>query len=441
MKTQLDVQDAIRMAGVVGAGGAGFPSHVKAGATVDTIIANGAECEPLIHKDYEVMLRHPAEVVRGVRLLMNATGAKRGIIGIKEKNAAAVAAITAALDGKDMSVFLLGDFYPSGDEYTLVYEATGRLIPPQGIPLDVQVVVNNVETLLNIARAARGEPVTEKWVTVAGAVRHPASFRVPIGTPFTELLAAAGGALADAYGIFIGGIMMGSLAFDLDRSVTKTTAGFILLPKTHELITRKSRPAKQMHRIGKSACDQCTFCTELCPRYLLGYDVQPHKVMRSLGFTATGEAYWNQYASLCCACGLCTLYACPEGLFPKEACDKGKADMKEAGLKWDGKREVKVHAMYEGRRTPLSQLMKKLGVLAYHHESAYIENVPPPRTVTIPLAQHIGAPATPVVAAGQRVERGTCIAEIPEGKLGARIHASIGGIVRSIESSIVIEQG
>ena len=243
------------------------------------------------------------------------------------------------------------------------------------------------------------------------------------------------------FGIFVGGIMMGALEFDLNRFVTKTTAGLILLPMEHELIRRKNKPPKAMHKIGKSACDQCSFCTELCPRYLLGYDVQPHKVMRSLGFTKTGEAYWNQFASLCCACGLCTLYACPEGLFPKEACDKGKADMKEAGMKWDGKKEVKPHAMYTGRRTPLNQLMKKLGVLSFNHPSEYSEKLLSPRTVSIPLAQHIGAPAVPVVAAGQRVERGTCIADIPEGKLGARIHASITGIVRSIDTTIVIEQG
>jgi Na+-translocating ferredoxin:NAD+ oxidoreductase RnfC subunit len=441
MKTASHVQDAIRAAGVVGAGGAGFPSHVKAGAAVDTIIANGAECEPLIHKDYEIMTRHAAEVVRGVRLLMQATGASRGIIGIKAKNADAVKAVTDALDGKDMTVHQLGDFYPSGDEYILVYEATGRLIPPQGIPLDVKVVVNNVETLCNIARAEAGEAVTDKWVTVAGAVKHPVSFTAPLGTPFSDLLKAAGGPTAGDYGFFVGGIMMGALEFDLTRVVTKTTAGLIVLPREHELITRKNKPAKAMHRIGKSACDQCSFCTELCPRYLLGYDVQPHKVMRSLGFTKTGEAYWNQFASLCCACGLCTLYSCPEGLFPKEACDKGKADMKAEGLKWDGKKDVKVHGMYEGRRTPLKQLMKKLGVLPYDHPSVFAERAVAPRKVSIPLQQHIGAPAVPVVAAGQRVERGACIADIPEGKLGARIHASITGIVRTIDTSIVIEQG
>ena len=441
MKQSSQIQESIRKAGVVGAGGAGFPAHVKAAAAVDTIIANGAECEPLIHKDFEVMLHNAGEIVKGVRLLMQATGAPRGIIGIKAKNATAVDAVTKALDGKDITVHLLGDFYPSGDEYILVYEATGRLIPPQGIPLDVKVVVNNVETLYNISHAEEGKPVTRKWITVAGAVRKPVTFQAPIGMSFQDVLAVAGGTTAAEFGVFVGGIMMGALEFDMTRVVTKTTAGLIVLPKEHPLIVRKSKPAKSMHRIGKSACDQCTFCTELCPRYLLGYDVQPHKVMRSLGFTTTGEAYWNQYAALCCACGLCTLYACPESLFPKEACDKGKADMKEQGMKWEGRRDVKPHAMYEGRRTPLKGLMKKLGVTAYDHPSAFTSSVPAPRRVSIPLTQHIGAPAGALVKSGQRVEEGECIAEPPEGKMGARIHASIGGIVRSIDTAIVIEQG
>src|SRR6185503_15365405 len=101
---------------------------------------------------------------------------------------------------------------------------------------------------------------------------------------------------------------------------------------------------------GKSACDQCRYCTEYCPRFLLGYAVEPHQVMRSLAFTATGKEYWNQWAALCCACGLCTLYACPEELFPKEACDDSKMEMRRANLKWTGKTEVKPHPMREGRR-------------------------------------------------------------------------------------------
>jgi Na+-translocating ferredoxin:NAD+ oxidoreductase RnfC subunit len=436
----VDIVSKARDAGVVGAGGAGFPAHIKAASHVEYVIANGAECEPLIHKDLELMVRHARDVVRGVRLMMQSTGAPRGIIGVKAKNKVAVDAVSAAIDGSDISIFQLGDFYPSGDEYILVYEATKRLIPPQGIPLNVGVVVNNVETLYNIAAAEHDKPVISKFLTVAGAVKKPGTFQVPIGTSFRDVIALAGGTATSEFGLFVGGLMMGTLEFDLDKPVTKTTAGFVLLPSEHTLVRRKSLPGKVMHRIGKSACDQCSYCTEFCPRYLLGYDIQPHKVMRSLGFTKTGEAYWNQFAALCCACGLCTLYACPESLFPKEACDQGKQEMKAQGIKWSGKTEVKPHAMYEGRRTPLKLLMKRLGVSDYDHPAHFAESNLRPGSVKIPLIQHVGAPALPVVQVGDLVTAGQCIGDIPEGKLASRIHASIDGRVTAVNECIEISR-
>lgn len=436
----MSIVDSLQHAGVVGAGGAGFPAHVKAASKVDTVIANGAECEPLIHKDFELMVHYADRVVHGVKLLMESTGAKSGIIGIKAKNTAAVEAFEKAIDDRRIKIHTLGDFYPSGDEYILVYEATHRLIPPQGIPLNVGVVVNNVETLYNISRAAEDVPVTEKFIGIAGAVKHPVTFVAPIGMSYREAIAIAGGAAVSDFGVFVGGIMMGKLEFDLDLPITKTTAGLIVLPVEHTLVQRKRQPEKHMHRIGKSACDQCSYCTELCPRYILGYDVQPHKVMRSLGFTQTGEAFWNQYASLCCSCGLCTLYACPESLFPKEACDRSKRDMKEQGIQWSGKEEVEVHPMYEGRRTPLKQLVKRLGITEYDHPSAFESRIPVPRKVVIPLGQHAGEPAKATVRIGETVKKGQCVGDIPAGKLGARVHASIDGVVRSVGEAVVISR-
>jgi Na+-translocating ferredoxin:NAD+ oxidoreductase RnfC subunit len=435
----MQLAEKIRQAGVVGAGGGGFPAHIKAGARVECVIANGAECEPLIHKDCELMVHKPGGVISGLRLLMDSTGAKRGIIGIKEKNKAAIEAISGALHSKDITLHLLGDFYPSGDEYILVYESTGRLIPPQGIPLDVGIVVSNVETLYNISLAAEDRPVTEKFITVAGAVKRPATFSVPVGMSFEEAIAAAGGALVKDFGAFVGGIMMGTLEFDMSRPVTKTTAGLIVLPAEHMLVRRKSRSEKSMRWIGKSACDQCSYCTELCPRYTLGYDVQPHRVMRSLSFTSTGADIWNQYASLCCACGLCTLYACPEGLYPKEACDTAKADMRKSKIAWSGRKEVVPHRMYEGRRTPIGLLARRLGIDAYQNEGRLSERQFAPHEVSIPLAQHAGAPAVAVVKTGERVSKGQCVGEIPGGKLGARVHASIAGEVVRVGDAVVIK--
>lgn len=422
----------------MGAGGAGFPAHVKANAQVEYAIANGAECEPLVHKDFELMLHYPQRVVDGVKLLMEATGAQTGIIGVKEKNKSAIAALTAAIDDPRIKLHTLGDFYPSGDEYILVYEATGRLIPPQGLPLDVGIVVNNVETLYNISAAAEGTPVVEKFITVSGAVNNPITFVAPVGLSFRDAIAFAGGASVDSFAVFVSGIMMGKLEFDLDLPITKTCAGLIVLPLDHTLVQRKSLPVERMHSIGKSACDQCSYCTELCPRYTLGYDVQPHKVMRSLSFTATGEDIWNQYAQLCCGCGLCTLYACPEYLFPKEACDKGRHDLKEKGIKWEGPAEVTPHPMYEYRRTPLKQLVQRLGIDEYDRPTPLQKIDCRPARVSIPVSQHIGAPAQPVVSVGQSVSRGQLIAEIPAEQLGARLHSSISGVVRAVDRDIVI---
>src|SRR5262249_30460613 len=169
---ELMLSEKLREHGVVGAGGAGFPTYVKAQSKVEYIIANGAECEPLIHKDAEIMRHFPAEILAGMTSMMDATGAGKGIFGVKTKNAESIEALKGALKDDRIEFCLLGDFYPSGDEYELVYSATGRLIPPAGIPLQVGCVVNNVETLYNVALAERGTPVTEKFLSVCGAVRE-----------------------------------------------------------------------------------------------------------------------------------------------------------------------------------------------------------------------------------------------------------------------------
>ncbi|NNG28050.1 MAG: NADH dehydrogenase subunit [Ignavibacteriaceae bacterium] len=433
----MSLPEKIFDAGVVGAGGAGFPTHVKAKADTDIVLANGAECEPLIHKDYELMLHFPAEIIEGLELLVESTSAKKSFVGIKEKNQEVIDVITPNISSGNVKFTKLGDYYPSGDEYELVYAATGRLIPPAGIPPDVGCVVNNVETLYNIAKAEEEIPVTEKFFCLAGAVKSPSSFFVPVGTSFKDVLKFAGGTTVEGFGLFVGGVMMGDLTFNLDEVVTKTTAGIIVLPKEHYLITRKNQPEQNWHRIGKSACDQCSYCTEFCPRYLLGYQVEPHQVMRSLSFTKTGSDVWNQMAELCCSCGLCTLYACPEDLYPKEACDKAKVEMKNEGIKFIQQKPVKVHPIKDGRRVPLNQLIQKLKLKDYDFPAPYNDKKIEVNTVKIPLKQHIGDVCQPEVKEGELVSREDLIASVPNGKLGANIHASISGKVEKVTNDYI----
>lgn len=436
----MNLVEQVRRAGVVGAGGGGFPTHVKLAARADTVLANGAECEPLLHKDAAVMEWQAAEMVKGIQLSMEAVGATTGIVGIKAKNTHAVAAVEAACRGTPVRVHLLGDYYPAGDEYDLVYTTTGRLIPPAGIPLNVGVVVCNVETFVNVAAAAGGRPVTHKTLTIAGAVREPVTLTVPLGTSLRECIAAAGGALVPDPVLCIGGMLMGETTGNLDRPVTKTTGGVIVLARDHHVIERKLKPAPIQHAIGKSACDQCRYCTEYCPRFLLGYAVEPHQVMRSLAFTATGAAHWNDWAALCCACGLCTLYACPEELYPKEACDQSKAEMRKASLKWSGPATVKPHPMRDGRRVPIKSLMKKLHILAYDHPAPWqSREVLPPRLV-MQLKQSAGSPSKPRVQPGDRVAAGQLLGDVPENVIGGPIHAPVAAVVTEVTTNHIVLQ-
>ena len=165
------LSEKLRECGVVGAGGAGFPTYVKAQSQVEFLIANGAECEPLIHKDAELMKHFPAEILAGMTSMMDATGAQqRQVRHQDQERRSRSRRCRHSLQNDRIEFVMLGDFYPSGDEYELVYTATGRLIPPAGIPLQVGCVVNNVETLYNVHQAEQGTPVTRKFLSVCGAV-------------------------------------------------------------------------------------------------------------------------------------------------------------------------------------------------------------------------------------------------------------------------------
>ncbi|MBU1150711.1 MAG: 4Fe-4S dicluster domain-containing protein, partial [Proteobacteria bacterium] len=180
------------------------------------------------------------------------------------------------------------------------------------------------------------------------------------------------------------------------------------------------------------------YCTELCPRYLLGYAVEPHQVMRSLAFTATDKSYWNQMAINCCACGLCTLYACPESLFPKEACDASKAEMLSANIKWTGTARTKPHPMHDGRRVPIKMLMQKLDIMKYDAPAPWWDIAVTPRQLILPLKQAAGVPNKPIVKKGDEITVGQPLGEISDKDLGAIIHAPIAGIVAEVTDDLII---
>ena len=433
----LNLYEKIQNAGIVGAGGGGFPTHVKLHNPVETLIANGAECEPLLHKDKALMRHFAPQIADGLRLAETWLSAKNTIIGIKAKNSDEIESLKQnALP--PIKFHLMDDVYPAGDEYILVYEATGKLIPPGGIPLDVGCVVANIETLYNIFLAANDIPVIDKFVTIAGAVKNPCTIKIPIGTSFADCISLAGGANVSDFAILSGGAMMGELVTDTSTPVTKTTAGLIILPRDHQQIKRRMLSQEKLEKVGASACDQCYRCTDLCPRWLLGYQIVPHEVMRSLLFSGPRWEQFSVKALNCIECNICSLYACPEDLDPKNVCTRAKRELFAKGLRLDKSRQVEPHPFRSGRQVPTKLLTRKLGLTPYDSPAPYIEIDFIPDRVRIPLKQHAGSAAVPIVSVNDTVTRGQLIGDIASTNLGARVHASIDGKVVSIDKFITI---
>lgn len=425
----------IEKIGVIGAGGAGFPTHVKLNSHPDTIIMNAAECEPLLHKDMQLLLHYCDEVLKGFETAMKITGARTGIIGIKEKHHKEIELLSSKVSG-NISVVPVEDVYPAGDEITLIYMTTKRLVQPGALPISVGCVVQNVETLYNIGIS---KPVVDKFISVAGAVEEPATVRVPVGATFAEVLSHFDVTASD-YVVRSGGLMMGALENDLNNVVSKRTGALIVLPSDHYCVTMYQRFTTEhdTDRIAKAGCDQCYFCTELCPRYLLGQPVRPETAMRNRMFTREEFPMLDPGSSSCCECNLCTMYACPEGLDPKGATVIEKRLLREQNIIWRGK-PIAVHPMFEYRRVPTKKLMQRLDVLRFKDEGPLRAMDIRAALVRVPLDQHLGSPAEAVVREGQLVKRYDLIGKA-NGKVSSNVHASIDGIIKKVSKDEVVIQ-
>lgn len=359
--------EQIAAAGVVGAGGGGFPTWKKLSSKADTVILNAAECEPLLHKDKELLRYDTDGVLAGLWTAMQLTGATRGIIGIKAKYIYLVESVP-----RNIAATPLDDIYPAGDEQVLTYLTTGRVIPPGSLPLAVGVVVLNVETAWNLGKISRTDDpkkqaITHKFLTVAGAVQRPCTLCVPIGTPLSVCVDAAGGVTIPDPHYVVGGAMMGVLEPNTSAPVTKTTSGVIVLPEQSMIVQRKKWDWNRTVRVGKAACDQCSFCTELCPRNLLGHPIEPHRAMRSLGFSNQTLRADTSGTQFCCECNLCSYYSCPEGLDPRNVCRENKHRIVTENRRWENPpfRRNRPDTHFHNRQTPMSLLIRRIGLDKY----------------------------------------------------------------------------
>ncbi len=438
-----DIINRVRDAGIVGAGGAGFPTHVKLHAEVKRVLVNGASCEPLLASDPYLMKDNPELLMRGLNLVMKCTNAKQGTICIKNKHNKVIENLKKfAGKGqfKKIDIFELEDFYPAGDEHVLVYEVVNSVVPEGGIPLDVGVVVINVESLINIARAVEEkQPVTQRYLTITGEVKDSLILKVPIGTPIGRIIDTAGGVTVDDYKIVIGGPMMGQVTDDLSTPVTKTTSGIIILPADHNVVSGKITDPDRILRLTQVACCQCMRCTDTCPRNLLGHDLEPHMIMRNLRLGVTHNLLED--ALICSECGICEKYACPMLVSPREVNRQIKAALLKNGHKRKRKKDHFMPSSFMSmRKIPSKRLVQRLQLAQYDTHPDFFADDVMVEQVNIPLHQHIGAPALAVVKKGDRVKKGELIARIPEKKLGATVHASINGLVLSIGETIAIKQ-
>jgi Na+-translocating ferredoxin:NAD+ oxidoreductase RnfC subunit len=426
--------------GIVGAGGAGFPTQIKLNCSVEHIVINGAECEPLIAVDEYLMTNYASSLMRTLEEMRVCLGAKDATIAIKAKHHEAVDALKRAIKAfGGLRLFELGNFYPAGDEVVLVYEVTGRNIPHGGIPLDVQTVVVNVETLWNLCEAREGRALTHKWVSVGGAAARPGIYRVALGVSIDDVLALAGGSLIEDYRVVIGGPMMGKLADDLSAPITKTTKGLLVLPMNSPVITLWRRPLETIFRHAKSLCCQCRLCADLCPRALLGYHCTPNRSILAACPGENSPADAILQAMQCSECGVCDLFACPMGLSPRRVNAFLKQQLAQARVANPQKGTLSVPSQWRRyRRINTERLISRLGLEAYYTPPVLKAESLTPRRVCLPLCQHIGRPPVPEVDLGDAIETGQLIARVAqEGAVSSNLFSPIAGRVTAIDSNVI----
>ena len=432
------LKEQIRNAGVVGAGGAGFPTHVKLADGIETILINGTECEPLLKTDFYLLANYAKRLEETLQTLLEITGAKNGVIGIKKHTAELLGMETGKKVNDQISYRVTGDVYPSGDEVILIERVLGKVVPGGNLPISVGVVVMNAETLFNVANAMEEIPVTHKYVTVAGNIEKTYVVKVPIGTSVSYVFDSLGICVPQNCSVLDGGPMMGRLVNPDTAVVTKTTKSLLIIEDNTLCIRLKTRSINEsLHRASGNCCG-CRLCTDLCPRYLMGYPIEPHKIVQRLSAKATDTATFMG-AFYCSNCGVCQTIACPHNISPNQLFQRVKAELLKNGIKSKGMKSATPRADREYHRVPFKRLINRLGIRKYYRDEFEFRSLPLPEHVAIPIKQHIGAAGDVLVQTGDSVSCGQLIIQAKENALGANIHSSVDGVVSACsESSVTI---
>ena len=436
----MELLEIISQSGIVGAGGAGFPTHVKLGVKTEWLVVNGAECEPLIHCDKYLMRTRANDIVKTLLEMAEIIEAKNIVIGLKKAYLIEIEALNKAIGSHPISLCLMDSFYPAGDEQVLIYEATGDRVPIGKLPKDIGVTVSNVSTICDIADAIKGNNLTTRVLSIVGEVETPLILEVPIGISVLECIKEAKATLS-RFSVILGGPMMGKIYSFEQLSklpVTKTVNSIIVLPEGHYLEHRQNIKLEHMINQTNSACIQCRECTELCPRFLIGHPLHPHRVMRNIAMGTIETDPVFEESLLCCECGVCD-YVCPMHLSPRRVNQMVKRALA-------GKKSVKGELRGVVRNRPFrklstTRLSYMIDVHKYKHQKPQEFRCIESKKVIIPLKQHIGKESSAIVSLNDVVKLGDLIAQVDPQALGANIHASISGKVIHIDQhAITIEK-
>ncbi len=430
----------MREFGIIGAGGAGFPSYAKLAEGADLLLINGSECEPLIYTDYVILKNELSVVVSGISEVLLHTGIPKALLCVKKHTAKRLGLEGGERVADRIFARVLPDVYPMGDEIGLIYEATGRLVAPGKLPITARVIVYNVETMYNLGRAVKfSEPVTQKWVTVGGDIANPTVVKVPVGTRVSDLFKRLGVSVPEGYSVLDGGPSMGKIINPPNASVCKTTGALLVLPDTTQAVASKKTNEKMAVARAETACCQCTRCTDMCPRNMLGYPLEPHKMVRTAMGAVEAMPVMVLSATLCCGCGVCESLACSQGISPRAVIASYKTLLAKNKMRFNGDGEYEARAEREYRMIPIEKWKSSLGVAKFDTVADFGGEIGDFSRVEIPLLKHIGAPAVPIVSDGDTVSLGSKIANAGDG-LSIAMHASIPGRVTLGEGKIIIDK-
>ena len=426
----------------------------------DTVIVSALKDNPLSFAEEYLLQREWRRIIEGLKLLMVNHQAEKGIIAVSKSGRPVIADLKRGIEDNDnIDLFFIDDFYPAADQAILTHEIAGQPFYRATRTALLGSLVYDLQTVINIYEAVtEEEPVTRRLLTCTGEVVLPSLVLGHLGVSFREVIELCGGATIDEYVIFAGAPSRGAIITDIDTPVTKSTTTITVLPASHELVKERSLTIGAQVRKIKSVCNQCSFCTELCPVYLLGGKLYPHQIMRQVAYGLAEPEEVMLGALLCSECGICEVFACPHKLSPrsvnkyikerlKQETDPESLLSRNISDQTNSQTENQTNRLISGqlqprsnrdyRKVPFERLADLFSVGPYAEPPKMELLETNPGQVELLFQEMSAAGVLPRVKPGEEITEGTLVAETKMSS-GAGLHASITGKITFLDEERVI---